>query len=244
MMSGHLVVATCIVKQNHKVVFELDTGASCNILLLAEYVKATGDMLGQHFQESRICLTMHNNTCERPIGKVMLLVELFVWPLYPCIWIVKSYKSLRSKACTIFPCLCRFLTPFYAFRWSNWRSTRKNASRIISRIVTFRAATRMWRKVSRGYRTRRKFRLGRIVSRIASFIKITIVVTSTTINNITTWRTYLIQLTFCYSTLKVVEGIINIGGFFISIRKLCQQISSTKDNRTPTPVNIFSSNRH
>ena len=34
---------TCTVNEQHKVVFEIGTGASCNILPFADYVKATGD---------------------------------------------------------------------------------------------------------------------------------------------------------------------------------------------------------
>ena len=60
MTSGHPVVTTCTLNQKHKVVFELDTEASCNILPLAEYVKATVDTSGQHIQETRTYLTMHN----------------------------------------------------------------------------------------------------------------------------------------------------------------------------------------
>ena len=36
-------VVICTVNEHHKVVFEIDTGASCNIPPLADYIKATGD---------------------------------------------------------------------------------------------------------------------------------------------------------------------------------------------------------
>ena len=68
-------LATCTVNQKHDVVFEIDTGASCNVLPFLDYVMATGDILGRQMQATRARLTMHNNTREAPIGKVMLFVE-------------------------------------------------------------------------------------------------------------------------------------------------------------------------
>jgi len=44
--SGTPVLVTCEVNQKHNLTFEIDTGASCNILPFAEYVKATGDKKG------------------------------------------------------------------------------------------------------------------------------------------------------------------------------------------------------
>ena len=38
-------------------------------------MKAIGDKSGQHIQETKTRLTMHNNTSERLMGKVMLFVE-------------------------------------------------------------------------------------------------------------------------------------------------------------------------
>ena len=68
-------LATCTVNQKHDVVFEIDTGASCNVLPFLDYVMATGDTLGRQIQATRARLMMHNNTREAPIGKVMLFVE-------------------------------------------------------------------------------------------------------------------------------------------------------------------------
>ena len=59
----------------HKVTFEIDTGASCNILPFADYVKATGDKQGVKISPSKVRLTMHNNTSATPLGKAMLHVE-------------------------------------------------------------------------------------------------------------------------------------------------------------------------
>ena len=56
-------------------VFEIDTGASCNILPLADYIKATGDKHGMHINPTKTHLTMHNNTSAVQVGKVMLHVE-------------------------------------------------------------------------------------------------------------------------------------------------------------------------
>ena len=66
---------TCAVNERHKVTFEIDTGASCNILPFADYVKATGDQRGAQINPFKARLTMHNNTSATPLGKVMLHVE-------------------------------------------------------------------------------------------------------------------------------------------------------------------------
>ena len=68
-------VVTCIVNDRHKVVFEIDTGASCNILPLTDYIRATKDKQGVHIKPTRTTLTMHNNSKAVPVGKVMLNVE-------------------------------------------------------------------------------------------------------------------------------------------------------------------------
>ena len=49
------------VNQQHTITFEIDTGASCNILPLSDYVKATGDTKGHKLKKTATCLTMHNN---------------------------------------------------------------------------------------------------------------------------------------------------------------------------------------
>ena len=73
--SNKPALATCTVNDRHKVTFEIDTGASCNILPFTDYVKATGDRQGIHIIPSRTRLTMHNNTSAIPLGKAMLEVE-------------------------------------------------------------------------------------------------------------------------------------------------------------------------
>lgn len=47
------------------------------MLLFSEYVKAgyTGDKSGSDIKKGKIRLTMHNNTSEYPLGKVMLYVS-------------------------------------------------------------------------------------------------------------------------------------------------------------------------
>ena len=55
-------LVTCTVNNSHKVVFEIDTGASCNILPFVDYIKATGDKQGTHINPTRTHLTMHNDT--------------------------------------------------------------------------------------------------------------------------------------------------------------------------------------
>ena len=56
------------VNQHHNITFEIDTGASCNILPFTEYVKATGDDRGCEIKKTATRLTMHNDTSERPMG--------------------------------------------------------------------------------------------------------------------------------------------------------------------------------
>ena len=68
-------LVTFRVNNKHDVTFEIDTGASCNILPFSEYVKATGDKSGSDIKQGKTRLTMHNNTSEHPLGKVMLYVS-------------------------------------------------------------------------------------------------------------------------------------------------------------------------
>ena len=72
---NQLAVVTCTVNEHHKVVFEIDTGASCNILLFSDYIRATGDKQGIQISPTRTTLTMHNNSKAVSMGKVMLYVE-------------------------------------------------------------------------------------------------------------------------------------------------------------------------
>ena len=68
-------VVSCTVNERHKVVFKIDTGASCNILPFSDYIRATGDKQGIQISPTRTTLTMHNNSKAVPMGKVMLYVE-------------------------------------------------------------------------------------------------------------------------------------------------------------------------
>ena len=61
--------------ERHKVTFEIDTEASCNILPLTDYIKATGDRQGTFISSTQAQLIMHNNTRATPVGKVMLHME-------------------------------------------------------------------------------------------------------------------------------------------------------------------------
>ena len=62
------VLVTCTVNRQHQVTFEIDTGASCNILPFSDYVKATGDRDGHNLKKTTTHLTMHNNSSEYPMG--------------------------------------------------------------------------------------------------------------------------------------------------------------------------------
>ena len=46
--SNQPALVTCTVNEQHKVVFEIDTGATCNILPFSDYTRATGDKQGIH----------------------------------------------------------------------------------------------------------------------------------------------------------------------------------------------------
>ena len=48
------VFVTCTVNRQHQVTFEIDTGASCNVLPFCEYVKATGDKDGHKLKKMTI----------------------------------------------------------------------------------------------------------------------------------------------------------------------------------------------
>ena len=80
----------CTVNERHKVVFEIDTGASCNILPFSDYIRATGDKQGIQISPTRTTLTMHNNSKAVPMGKVMLYVERGGKSHYLCFFIMKS----------------------------------------------------------------------------------------------------------------------------------------------------------
>ena len=58
------VLVTLRINNQHNVMFEIDTGASCNILPFSEYVKATGDKDGVDIKQVKTWLTMDNNTSE------------------------------------------------------------------------------------------------------------------------------------------------------------------------------------
>ena len=55
--------------------FEVDKEALCNTLHLSEYVKATGNIKGHKLKETAAQLTLHSNTSECPMGRVMLYVN-------------------------------------------------------------------------------------------------------------------------------------------------------------------------
>ena len=57
--------------KQHQVTFEIDTGASCNVLPFSDYVKATRDKKGRHLKPTTTRLMMHNNSYEYPMGRVM-----------------------------------------------------------------------------------------------------------------------------------------------------------------------------
>jgi len=50
--------------------------AACQRLMLcSDYVRATGDKKGEHLKKTTPRLTMHNKSCEYPIGRTMLRVK-------------------------------------------------------------------------------------------------------------------------------------------------------------------------
>ena len=72
--NGDQVLVTCTVNKQHQVTFKIDTGASCNVLLLNDYVRSTEDKKGLRLKKTTTHLTMYNNSCEYPLGRVMLPV--------------------------------------------------------------------------------------------------------------------------------------------------------------------------
>ena len=100
----------CTVNNRHKVVFEIDTGASCNILPFVDYVKATGDKQGTHISPTITRLTMHNNTNAIPVGKVMLNVERGSKKHYLRFFVMKSaVMPILGKSTYIGMRLIKFL---------------------------------------------------------------------------------------------------------------------------------------
>ena len=61
-------------KVNEKVniKFQLDCGATCNILLLKQYVQAMGNPEDIYLQRSNATLTMYNGAVMHPVGKCKL----------------------------------------------------------------------------------------------------------------------------------------------------------------------------
>ena len=52
--------------------FQLDCGATCNILSLKQYVQAMGNPKDIYLQRSNAALTMYNGTVMHPVGKCKL----------------------------------------------------------------------------------------------------------------------------------------------------------------------------
>ena len=69
------MLITGLVNRQTKVTFEIDTGASCNVKSLSDYVRATGDKNSEHLKKTTTRLTMHNKSCEYPIVRTMLRVK-------------------------------------------------------------------------------------------------------------------------------------------------------------------------
>ena len=85
-------LVTCTVNNRHKVTFEIDTGASCNILPISDYIKATGDKKCALLSPTKTRLTMHNNSKATPLGKAtcMLQVERSGQIHHLCFIVMKS----------------------------------------------------------------------------------------------------------------------------------------------------------
>jgi len=74
-LSNKPALTTCTINKCHKVTFEIDMGALCNILPFTDYVKATGNKQGTQIFPFKTQLTMHNNTSAVPLDKAMLRME-------------------------------------------------------------------------------------------------------------------------------------------------------------------------
>ena len=49
-----------VLDTKEEIQFQLDTGASCNVLSFQDYVRATGDLHEEELSETRTVLVMHN----------------------------------------------------------------------------------------------------------------------------------------------------------------------------------------
>ena len=73
--NGDQVLVTCTVNKQHQVTFKIDTGASCNVLPLHDYVGFTGYKKGLRLKKTTTRLTMHNNSCRYLLDRFMLPVK-------------------------------------------------------------------------------------------------------------------------------------------------------------------------
>ena len=67
-------LVTCTVNDSHKVTFKINTGASCNVLPLSDYIKATGDTKGTLIAQPKLALLC--TTTPRQHQSVKLCFEL------------------------------------------------------------------------------------------------------------------------------------------------------------------------
>ena len=63
------------ISTNEDIKFQIDTGASCNVLSFKDYARTTGDRKGQELLKTNTILVMHNNAHVRPKGTSWITVQ-------------------------------------------------------------------------------------------------------------------------------------------------------------------------
>lgn len=73
--SAERALATFCVNRQEDISFQIDTGASCNILPFNDYTRVTGDQDGRKLESTRVVLVMHNKAQVQPKGAAWLQME-------------------------------------------------------------------------------------------------------------------------------------------------------------------------
>ena len=63
---------TMMVNDNANIKFQLDCGATCNLLPLKDYARVMGDTDGLYIEKSKAKLAMYNGAVMYPVGKCKL----------------------------------------------------------------------------------------------------------------------------------------------------------------------------
>ena len=64
-----------VLHTKEEIQFQIETGASCNVLSFQDYVRATGDLHGEELSQTRTVLVMHNKTQVSPKGSTWITLQ-------------------------------------------------------------------------------------------------------------------------------------------------------------------------